>query len=148
MTLEQRLQHLEVRNARLETRARVVNRVLGFGGVAVAGLAVLMGQAPKTDAPAKLKVSELIIVDDQGKTRVEIGVDKDGAGMAVRDAKGKARLIMDEGTIEGLGEGSGFWVMDEEERPRVGVWIGKKGDGPGLVVLDEKGKPVSGVGKP
>jgi hypothetical protein len=147
-SLEERFQRLEQRNEALEAQNRRIRR-LGLGGLAVVGIALLMGQAaaPKDD-PAQfkaVKATMITLVDENGKTRLELGTDKSGAGVDVRDANGKVRVVIGEGVIEGLGEGAGLWVFDEKERPRVGIGSGKHGHG--MVVLDENGKPVAGQGQ-
>ena len=147
-TLEERLERLERRNEGLEARNRLFTRsALGLGGLV--GVALLMGQAAAKDGDkAKFKsivVEQVTVVDKAGKIRMEIGVDKQGAGLDIRDANGKVRVAIGEGTITGLGDGAGTWVFDEKERPRVGLGVGK--DGNGLIVLDENGKPVAGEGK-
>ena len=147
--LEERLERLERRNLALEGSARRW-RVGTLAVALLGGSAALMGQAaPRADdaaiRAASVTTREINIVDDKGKVRLEIGVDKDGAGIDVRDARGKVRLVLGEGTRDGPGEGTGLWVLDDQERPRVGLGLGKKGSG--LVVLDEDGKPVAGEGK-
>lgn len=150
MTVEQRLERLERRNAALAAQNLGMKRA-GLAGGVLAGAALLMGQAgagnqdPAGGKARDLKATSITLVDAAGQTRIELGVDKDGAGLDIRDARGKTRVAIGEGTVEGLGEGSGVWVFDEKERPRVGLGIGKNGSG--LIVLDENGKPVAGEGK-
>ena len=145
LSVEDRLQRLEERNAALEVQNRWMKRA-GLAAVVLGGAALLAGQAGAQgkDAVKALRVSALEIVDGAGKVRLELGVDKDGAGIDILDANGKSRVVIGEGTIEDLGEGAGLWVFDDKERPRVGVGTGKHGAG--LVVLDEKGKPVAADG--
>jgi len=149
-SVEERLDRLDRRNAVLELQ----NRRMKQGGLAaavVAGAALLMAPAGARDqggdaVKAKsIEATTITLIDGAGKTRIEIGVDKDGAGLDVRDANGKTRVVIGEGAVEGLGQGAGLWVFDDQERPRVGLGIGK--DGSGLVVLDENGKPVAAQGK-
>jgi hypothetical protein len=83
--------------ARLERLERQ-NRGLKAGAVAailVAGLALLLrgGGAQGVDKPPYLKASALDIVDDSGKVRVGMGVDKDGhSSLTLSDAGGVTRL--------------------------------------------------------
>jgi hypothetical protein len=149
LSVEERLERLERRNAALEAQNLWMRRA-GVAAVVVAGATLLVGQVGAQDKAGKAKsieVSAIKLVDDQGRTRMDLGVDKDGVGLDFFDARGKVRVVVGEGTIEGLGEGAGLWVFDEKERPRVGLGIGKGKDGAGLIVLDEKGKPVAGEGK-
>ena len=151
-SLEERLNSLEGRNKVLEKRSRLLMRA-AVGGAAVAVLAIMVGLREATPEPANseavkfgtVEAREITLVDKNGKIRVAIGVDDDGAGIDVRDAHGNVRVVIGEGKIEGLGAGSGAWVFDEQERPRVGLGVGKEGTG--LIILDEKGKPVAGDGK-
>lgn len=143
LSVEDRLEKLERRNATLEVQNRWMKGA-GLAAVVLGGAALLAGQAGAQgkDAPRAIRASSIELVDDAGKVRMELGIDKDGAGIDILDAKGKSRVIIGEGTMEDLGEGAGLWVFDDKERPRVGVGTGKHGSG--LVVLDENGKPVAG----
>jgi len=149
-TLEERLDRLERRNDALERAARRW-RLLGLGSLALAAGVSLIGRASARDDKnpdaVKFKAIEadsLTIVDTKGKTRLVLGVDARGAGLDVMDANGKLRIDLGEGTTKAMGEGTGLWAFDDQERPRVGLGLGKNGNG--LVVLDEDGKPVAGGG--
>jgi len=149
-SIEERLDRIETRNARLEAENRWWKRA-SLAATAAASAALLVGQAGARDKDGDalkaktIEAQEITLVDATGKPRVEIGVDKDGAGIDVRDVKGKVRLALGEGGGDKAGGGAGLWVFDEKERPRVGMGLGKEGTG--LVVLDENGKPVAGEGK-
>jgi hypothetical protein len=147
LSVEQRLERLERRNAALEVQNLWMKRA-GLVAVVVAGAALWIGPAgaQNKEKAKAIEVTGIKLVDDAGKTRMDLGVDKDGVGLDIRDANGKTRVVLGEGTIEGLGEGAGLWVFDEKERPRVGLGMGKDG-GMGLIVLDEDGKKVAAEGK-
>ncbi len=148
LTFEERLERLERRNTSLENQNRWLKRA-GMLAVVALGTAMLIvpAGAQQAEKVGTIKTREIVLVDETGKPRLELGVDKNGAGLEIKDEQGKTRVVVGEGTIPGLdaNPGAGIWVFDDKERPRVGVGVGK--DGVGLVVLDEKGKPVDGAGK-
>jgi hypothetical protein len=171
-SLEERLARLEQNNRSLEATNRRQGR-WGLAGVGLLGAVVLMGQAASDDkngGAAKFKsieAGEITLVGEGGKGRVEIGVDKDGTGLDVRDAKGvvrltigldkdgagldirdaagKTRVSIGEGTADGHKDSAGAWVFDAKGRRRVGLGVGEGGGG--LIVLDENGNPVAAQGK-
>jgi hypothetical protein len=148
LTFEERLERLERRNTSLENQNRWLKRAGMLGVVALGTVWLIVpAGAQQAEKVGTIKTREIVLVDDTGKPRLELGVDKNGAGLEIKDAQGKTRVVVGEGTIPGLDNnpGAGVWIFDDKERPRVGVGVGK--DGVGLVVLDEKGKPVDGAGK-
>src|SRR5262249_57293495 len=80
--MEQRLEALHAQNARLAVHNRWLRR-LGGVVLVVAFVAVIFAQGERLEAQAaKAKIvdaEEIILRDPAGKTRVKLGVEKDGS---------------------------------------------------------------------
>jgi len=160
MTTEERLENLERELARAKRRTRRLLAgavlVLGIGlvvwafgpdktlaQVAAGGVKEVRANqfllVDENGKPrAKLSVDKdgpwLVLADENGKDRAALGVDEDGPRLALLDANGKVRagLAMDE-------DGPGLYLYDENDNLRVMVSVDK--DGSGLSLSDENGKP-------
>jgi hypothetical protein len=143
---EVRLENLERELA--ETKAelcRVRRRSLWLlrGGFLVAGLLALAWMFMDAGRPAQARRSatvhretgakRFVLVDEKGKPRAILGMNKDGPGLALLDEKGNVRVSL------GLTEvGPVLALLDEEGRSRAVLRVTK--EGPGLALLDENGK--------
>jgi hypothetical protein len=116
--LEAVLARLDVLERRNECLARENRWLKGVGAavVGVAGLAVLLGRAPTGEAAPQKR-------DDLGVSR----------SFVIRDENGKTRVAL--GIFQGQ---PGLYLYDDQERERARVNLQK--DGPALNLYDEDGK--------
>lgn len=112
-TLTKRLERIERQNRRLKRG--------GLAFIAIFGLLILSGQAPKQDS---VTAEKFVVHDDKGKTRAHFG---------------------------SLGDGEfGLYLFDESERIRLQLSLAE-GEVPSLFFFDKNGRIrvmlVSGLGK-
>jgi hypothetical protein len=120
----------------------------------------------------KLVASELVIVDQQGRPRMRLGMSaEDRAAIALMDEQGRTRMSLgllaiptdlsywslaffdEKGTNrftcgandQGSGSGAGLW--DNNARLRFGLGFTDQGNG-GLVINDSEGRQRFGMGMP
>ncbi len=125
MTVEERLTQLERKNRRL-TLAMLLT------GVAAA-LVVMIGMARSDAVPDLVRAHRFELLDENGKMRAALGVDKDGPGLVLRDQNEKARAA-----LAVYKKGSGLDLTDEAGKVRAALVVDKKG--PWLALLDENEK--------
>ena len=126
-TLEQRIERVERENRRLKIAA--LTALLGLGGAFSLGAAA--------NPPQKLEAETIVLRDAQGKSRIVLGVDEEGPGIAFLDTKGKLRLNL------GLAkEGPALDLLDAAEHPRATLLL-TEDQGPILHFVDKKGSQVS-----
>ena len=126
-TLEQRIERVERENRRLKIAA--LTALLGLGGAFSLGAAA--------SPPQKLEAETIVLRDAQGKSRIVLGVDEEGPGIAFLDTKGKLRLNL------GLAkEGPAVDLLDAAEHPRATLLL-TEDHGPSLHFVDKKGSQVS-----
>jgi hypothetical protein len=142
-------------------------------GGAVAQWAASMALAQDADAMGqKLVAKELVIVDQQGRPRVRLGMSaEDQAAIALMDEQGRTRMSLGllaiptdpsywslaffdkEGTNrftcgandQGSGSGAGLW--DNNAKLGFGLGFTDQGNG-GLVINDSEGRQRFGMGMP
>lgn len=122
---------LERRVGRLERQ----NRVLKLGAVlvlAIAGGVLLMGQASQPGIPNELRTRRLAVVDEAGKDRLVLVVDRDGPVLMLGDDVGNRQVAL------GVAP-SGPRLLLYDQAGRVGVALSTSKDGPGLLMYDEAG---------
>jgi len=112
-------------------------------GVLLAGLLALAWIFMDAGRPVQAKggasvhretgAKRFVLVDEKGKPRAVLGMNKDGPGLALLDEKGNVRASL------GLTEiGPVLALLDEEGRSRAVLRASR--EGPGLALLDENGK--------
>ena len=125
--LERRIEKVERENRRLKIAALIA--VLGLGGAFSLGAAA--------NPPQKLEADKIVLRDAEGKTRIVLGIDEEGPGIAFLDAKGKLRMNL------GLAkEGPALDLLDAAEHPRATLLL-TEDQGPILNFVDKKGSQVS-----
>ena len=167
MTTEERLEKLE----RELAHANRLNRRLIV--VAVVCMAIISGWAclaqpdrpgtAQAEAPAaasvlkEVRARSFVLEDENGKTRADLAVGKDGVGMAMFDENGKTRVGLattkDGSRLRLFGEnqvdrtelvadkdGGGLGLVNDDGKIRVGLIILK--DGAGLTLSDASGQSV------
>ena len=126
-SLERRIEKVERENRRLKIAA--LTALLGLGGVFSLGAAA--------SPPQKLEAETIVLRDATGKSRIILGVDEEGPGIAFLDAKGKLRLNL------GLAkDGPALDLLDAAEHPRATLLL-TEDQGPILNFVDKKGSQVS-----
>jgi hypothetical protein len=127
--LERRIEKVERENRRLKIAALIA--VLCLGG------ALSLGAAANPPQQQKLEAETIVLRDAEGKTRIVLGVDKEGPGIAFLDAKGKLRMNL------GLAkEGPALDLLDAAEQPRATLLL-TEDQGPILNFVDKKGSQVT-----
>ncbi len=148
MTTEERL-------TRLERKNRWLTLALLFMGVA-ATLVVTAGMQRTEAVPEVVKARRFLLVDENGKERAGLGMDKDGPFLDLRDENGKERarlglakafsglvLSSENGSAVALAAGNDMQAltfMGENGKQRAVLMTLKDGHA-GLAVLDENEKP-------
>ena len=95
MTTEERMEKLERELARAKRRNRWLAVVLlTIGATALAVTALSAPSIPTALAEAggpvnEVRASRFVLVDETGKTRAGLAVDKDGPGLGLVDEKGE-----------------------------------------------------------
>jgi hypothetical protein len=125
VTIEERLTTLERLNRRLTLA------LVSVGTAAI--LAVAMGQGAPAVVPQEITAHMFTVLDNNGKIRAELGVDKAGAGLSLGDENGKPRAVL--GVLK---DGPILRLLDENDKPRAVLYVGR--GGPGVSLLDENGK--------
>ena len=140
MTTEERVEKLE----RELARAKRWNRWLLPVGLTVAGCvavcAVALRPAPAreqaSDEPVKeIRASKLTLVDENGKWRARLVVDKDWVGLCLYDEKGTQRA-----TLNASNDGEGLCLNGKNLKLRADL-SGAKDRGT-LRLYDEKGETI------
>lgn len=128
------LEALRARLDRVERHLRIVRWAWLLGAAAVAVLGASAGQAAPQQAatqPAVVRARAVEVVDEAGRTRIELAV-RHGIGMLqVADASGHARLgmlVFPDGVAL-------LQLQDTRGRTRLRVSVGAEGE-PGLWMFD------------
>jgi hypothetical protein len=127
MTIEERLEKMEMKMRRNNHILLVV--------VFLAVLAITLGTTGIKDV---IEARAFILVDDNGKARAKLLIDKGMPGLALCDENGKSRVVL--GVNK---DGPGLALCDENEKYRVGLGVNK--DGPALLLTDENEKTRIGL---
>ena len=159
----ERLEKVE-RHLRVEKRRnRWLLATVGLGVVGLVLAWILGGTTTTAQAQGassglkEIRANRLILEDQNGKSRAELAVDKDGPRLVLTDQNGKigATLNLDK-------DGSGLALLDETGKPRLSLDAFKSGPilnlhdqngnsrailevtnaGPRLTLRDETGKPI------
>ena len=130
MTIEQRFASLE-RGVRLWRGVTVCLALALVAGVTVA--------ATESDVADVLKCRELVVVGEQGETRLELGVDwEDWPRLALVDKKGRPRLVLAIGPF-----GPRLYLVDEAWQNRLILSAdGAESGNPKLTLMNERGGKV------
>jgi hypothetical protein len=121
--IEERLENLERQNWRM--------KLTGLAMLVIAGVAVLMGQAPPV-LPRTITAAEFVLVDAQGRTRADLEMVEGRPRLALLDEHENPRA-----TLAALAEGSGLELNDANGARR--VTLKAYSDGPGLALFDSDG---------
>ena len=161
MTTDERIENLEKGLA----SARRLNRwLLAAVGLAL-GVWILAGTfGPRTAGAEggagvvdKVRAKNFVLVDDAGKPRAMLCMDKDGAMLGLSDKNGNPRAMLsmgkegpmlglvdengkDRATLAAAKGGSMLSLSDENGKTR--AMLGAFKEGTGLVLYDEKGKAI------
>ena len=148
MTIEERLETLERELAVAKRRNRrllagvVLAVVLAVSGLGVAKKALKLtktlpaSQALEVGASQKvIRATQIILEDENGKTRVALDVVENFAGLSLSDENGKTRAQLGVSKV-----GPGLFLRDENGKNRVSLGMSKEGTV--LSLSDENGKEV------
>ncbi len=104
--------------------------------------------APGSRTSDVLRVQKLVLVDAQGNERGSLGVQKDGVGLVLNDAKGRRRLAIGSPTAADP-EGTRWVIMfaDEKGKDRLLLAVSDNGEGGGLALWDAQGITRGGLGE-
>jgi hypothetical protein len=83
-----------------------------------------------------IRAKRFIVEDENGKTRAELSINKDGPSLSLFDKNGNPRAL-----LSAIKDGPRLELFDENGTPRAGLSALK--DGPMLSLFDENGKPRS-----
>jgi hypothetical protein len=122
------------RVARLERKNRRLTLALVLMGLTAALLATV-ALALTCLVPQVARARNFLLLDDHGKTRAMLGMDKDGPRLVLCDENGKERALL--GAFKDGSPHLDLW--DESGRNRAGLTVSK--DGPVLNLADGNGKP-------
>jgi len=128
MTIDERIEKME----RQLVRVRWVNR----GLIACIVLSLLVG-LPFLMAGSgvkEIRANRFILEDENGKTRAELSLKKDGPVLLLLDENDKSRA-----ELSLKKDGPNLSLSDENGKPRAGLTVDKDGR-PGLLLLDDNGK--------
>jgi hypothetical protein len=142
---DNRLKRLEKELARTKAELfRMSRRHLWLlrSGLLMAGILALVLMLMDTGRPVQARggatahretrAKGFVLVDEKGKPRAILGMNKEGPGLALLDEKGQARATM------GLTEVGPVLALLGEGNSRAILRMTK--EGPGLALLDENGK--------
>jgi hypothetical protein len=122
------LEAIEERMTRLEREVRIWKRA------AIVTLFPIAALIAFSLTPRNLVAKSLKIVDQEGTTRIVLGVDKDGPIMGLSDEAGTTRAILfaskDDAAVQ---------INDQKGTPRARMAADK--DGPQLLLVDQEGTP-------
>ena len=137
----ERLEKVE-RHLRVEKRRnRWLLATVGLGVVGLVLAWILGGTTTTAQAQGassglkEIRAHRFILEDQNGKSRAELDVDKDGPGLALLDETGKPRVSLDV-----FKSGPILNLLDADGKPRAILDVTNAG--PRLVLRDETGKTI------
>ena len=137
-----KFEQLLARVEQLERQNRRTRRLAGVMGIILLAVVVMGAQTAMQDGQfRKITVQEVMIVDNQGVPRVQLGSSQDGTGMRILNRQGKRVVGIGITTDE---RGSGILVADNNGNPRLG--LGMDGEVPSMAIANADGKKVMGLG--
>jgi hypothetical protein len=128
MTTEERLEKLEMELARAKRR----NRLLLATVVITAAVAMTAGIDRRENI---VSANGFALVDESGKVRAVLGVDKDGPKLVLSDENDTARV-----TLGVNKDGPVLGLSDKNGKSRAALGVGERG--PALALADENGKTL------
>ena len=133
MTVEERIENLEWGLAKSKRQNR---RLVVAGAVLLAGATFFLAAWAR---PVDVRARSFILVDQDGRTRAQLVIEKEGPKLVLGDENGNIRAGLNANT-----EGTGLFLFDENGKTR--VMLGATSDGPGLFLDDENGKTRATLG--
>ena len=138
MTTDERLDKLEKELARAKRRNRRLLAALGLAAGAFALVWIVAGTANRAEAqgsgvPTAIRANAFVLVDENGKMRARLSVNKNGVALALLNRNGIPGAALT--VVKGA---PGLTLYDENAKGGAVLAVGK--DGPGLTLFDENGK--------
>jgi len=115
MNLEKRLTQLE---------RKIKRQRFGLFGLSLAlGTGLLVGM--QDNQPSTVNAKAINVMDDEGKVRLALGIDENGAGLTILDPAGKPILVAGRNDKE---KRTGIAIFDSKANPRIAMGTQDSGE--------------------